>query len=111
MEGFILLIGAVIFLVAVIVGSVVYESFSWGFVCFKFWGWFVLPVFTTLPHITFWQAIGLMFFISLFKALNYNSYNHSKDKEFEKVKLTSSLIAPWITLLVGYGIGYYFIFV
>jgi len=75
-----------------------YNTFSWGLVMLKFWTWFVLPVFTGLPVITFYQAIGLIFFISLFK-------NHipSFKKELLDVNGKSMwLFLPWLTLFFGW---------
>lgn len=91
---------AVFGVLALITFFVVYNAFSWGFVCYKFWGWFILPIFTTLPVITFWQAVGLMFFISLFR-------NHSQTEIKEEYKDKTNqfmvvLLAPWVLLLLGY---------
>jgi len=63
MEALLFLLGGIVLLALAFVWSV----FSWGYVCWKFWYWFVLPVFPALPHITWLQAAGLIFFISLFK--------------------------------------------
>ena len=92
----------VIVFVVVVVGLLVYSTVSWGVVLFKFWGWFVLPVFVTLPTLTFVQALGLMFVIGLFH--NQLATHEIKD-EYKKNKNGQSLqfiIAPWITLLIGY---------
>ncbi|MFM2393161.1 MAG: hypothetical protein RLZZ546_1143, partial [Bacteroidota bacterium] len=44
-----------ILLVAAIIGFfLMYNTLTWGLVCFKFWYWFGLPVFVDLPHIDFW---------------------------------------------------------
>jgi len=72
---------------------------AWGWVLFKFWGWFVLPVFVTLPALTFVQALGLMFVIGLFK-------NHKMVSIKAKYKDTSNWwvywAMPWFTLLFGW---------
>jgi len=75
-----------------------YTTFSWGLVMFKFWTWFVLPVFIGLPVITFYQAIGLMFFTILFK-----NHNPSIKKELLDANGTSiTLLLPWLTLFFGW---------
>lgn len=97
---------AIIFLLVLIVGGlIVYNSFSWGFVLFKFWGWFIVPVFTTLPLITFWQAVGLMFVVALFHG------KHLTPKEYDKTNAAVTvLLGPWLTLFVGWLIGAIWIF-
>ena len=89
-----------IIVVVVIVGALfVYDTLAWSLVLFKFWGWFVLPVFVTLPVLTFMQALGLMFVIGLFKAIPSQSIK----KEFrEKHHHWAILLAPWISLFFGY---------
>lgn len=95
------LLGAVV----VFAGVVVYTSFSWGFVLFKFWYWFLLPVFTTIPQIDFYQAVGLMFIINLFN--RYSAKVSIKDEYLKDNKgtvYTIAFIGPWLVLLVGYCI-------
>lgn len=96
-----LLIGLfAVILVTVIIGAVfIYSTVAWGLVLFKFWGWFVLPVFTTLPEITFVQALGLMFFIGLFKTLPPSIKKEYKEKHADSITI---LLAPWICLFFGW---------
>lgn len=82
-----------------IAALVIYGIFSWGLVLYKFWYWFLLPVFTTLPSINFWQAIGLCLFVSLFK--NHNSQTIKKEYREDNAVYTS-IIAPWIVLFIGW---------
>jgi hypothetical protein len=96
MEFLIAFIGAV-GLIAVVV---IYNSLSWGFVCYKFYGWFVLPIFTQLPSIAFWQAVGLMFFISLFH--NHSSIALKKEFEDSSQTITLAVISPWVLFIIGY---------
>lgn len=92
------LISIIIFLLAFIF----YSMFSWGFVCFKFWEWFIVPVFPTLPHIGLIQCIGLMFFISLFKNHYYKEKNDEKNDDNTLENLKLAIIYPWLTVLLGY---------
>lgn len=95
------LIGVIIFII--IIGILfVYDTFLWGVILYKFWNWFVLPVFTTLPVLTLVQAIGLMFVINLFKS---HFMGENIRDEFKKNKWESPvaiLILPWITLIFGW---------
>lgn len=93
-EALITLIGAL----GLLTGIILYSTLSWGYVCFKFWYWFILPVFTELPHCTFWQCVGLMFFISLFR----NQGAKKSDSNKQDINWGLLIISPWLTLLVAY---------
>ena len=89
-----------------IVGATIYSSLSWGFVMFKFYGWFLLPIFINLPEITYTQAVGL----ALFSTLLHSHYSDSiKDDYISKTKQWASFITPWLVLLMGYIIYSWFI--
>lgn len=91
-EVFIVLLGAI----GVIAVIAIYGAFSWGLVFYKFYHWFILPIFTELPQIDFWQAVGMSLFLVLFK-------NHSAVKnEDDKTDWGTFIISPWIILGVGY---------
>lgn len=96
MEILLFLLGTI----AVLAFGFFYGAFAWGWVVYKFWYWFVLPVFTTLPELTIIQCIGLMMFIGLFKAAP------AQIIKSEYVNETSSnvlpIIAPLVTLLIGW---------
>jgi hypothetical protein len=70
---------------------IIYNSFSWGFVLYKFYYWFLLPVFTSLPLIDFYQAVGLMLFISLFKV---HITNIKTEKEGKTKNIISAIVIP-----------------
>jgi hypothetical protein len=95
-----IILSGLIAIVALLAVALFYGAFAWGWVCFKFWYWFVLPVFTTLPELTLIQCIGLMMFISLFKSTQAQVIN----KEYVNETATNWLpiIAPPIVLFVGW---------
>ena len=96
MEILLMIVG----LIALITGAVIYSTFAWGYVCFKFWYWFILPIFPNLPNLDFWQCIGIMFFIHLFKT----HVSESKDetsKSSKYGKLIGAILTPWILLLIA----------
>lgn len=105
------LLGAVFLLLGIVLGGILmigllsaYSAISWGCVLLLFWGWFVLPVFPTLPDITIYQAVGLYMFISLFKNHSTTSYNKKFNEKYKDTKTTWVLtfIFPWVVLLIGY---------
>lgn len=90
---------AVVLLVA---GLFVYATAVRGLIIYKFWYWFVLPVFTTLPVITFYEALGFAFVISLFRSSYTTPKQTIGGKKIESEKDYSGLFLPWIVLLLGY---------
>lgn len=88
---------------AIVIGIVfIYSTLLSGLILYKFWGWFILPVFTTLPALTFVQAIGIMFVIGLFKS-NFSGEN-IKD-EYKKntwEKSLTTFLSPWFVLFFGW---------
>lgn len=96
-----LILGAIV----LFAGLIIYTSFTWGFVLFKFWYWFLLPVFTTVPEISFWQALGLMFIINLFNRKSPTvGIKDEYLKDNKKTVWALVILMPWITLGVGYCI-------
>jgi hypothetical protein len=79
--------------------AILYDAFCWGFVFFKFYCWFVLPVFD-LPTITYHASIGLMIFTVLFKTFGVKS-----ELEDNTTKFIVGLIAPWLILSLGWFVG------
>jgi len=97
------LIGIII--AAIVFGAVfsvllVYNALSWGFVTFKFWTWFVLPVFVTLPALTFLQAVGLWVFITLFQ--NQTMPTVKKEYRDETANTIMPIVAPWLVFAIGF---------
>lgn len=76
----------------------IYSVLSWALVTYKFWYWFLIPVFPELPEITYTLAIGLTFFIGLFISIQPLIKNEFLDNSNKWV----FLLYPWITLLIGY---------
>lgn len=75
---------------------VCYFTLVWALVCFKFWYWFLLPVFPMVPHIAYAQAIGIMLFLGLFKN------HHARKSEKDDTDWVSAVVFPWLMLLIGY---------
>jgi len=91
----------IIGVVGIMGGLIVYNTFVWGFICYKFYYWFILPVFTQVPLITLSQAIGFIFFISLFK----NNYYDNIKKEFKDEwwkPILSMMLTPWALFVLAY---------
>lgn len=96
MGSIIALVGAC----ALVLALIVYSGLSWGFVAWKFWYWFILPVFPNLPHVGFWQSVGIFMFICLFHSGGTSAIKDEyKDTSTQWANL---LLTPWLTLLIGY---------
>lgn len=93
---FTLVIGAIV---------IIYFAFSWGFVLFKLWGWFILPVFPMLPFITLWQAVGLSMFVDLFK--NHTSHTYKEDPDRKNSATINGIISPWLMLLLAWFVKWF----
>jgi hypothetical protein len=88
-------------------GALAWGAFGWGFVLYKFWQWFVLPVFTTLPHISISQAVGLMMVVQLFdknipQVFDDEFLNSDKKNVFD-------IISPIITFVFGWIVWFFLI--
>jgi hypothetical protein len=91
-----------IFLIVLFGILFIYDTLSWGLVLYKFWAWFVLPIFTTLPEISFVQAIGLMFFIGLFKSHFMGENLKDEYKKDTNITIFTAIILPWMTYFFGW---------
>lgn len=84
------------FVLALIVS--IYNIFVWGFVLYKCYYWFLTPVFT-LPDITYFQAVGLRLFASIFHSLRYTTYIDEKGNRMKpETNYLLAVIAPWLVL-------------
>lgn len=79
---------------------IVYNSFSWGFVTYKFYNWFVLPAIAGLPHFSILEFVGFMLFLGAF--IGRKSTTMVKDEYREKgTEWLILVIGPWISLGCG----------
>jgi hypothetical protein len=98
MEALFLLVGAM----GLMVVGLIYGAFAYGFVVYKMWYWFLTPVFTTLPHISLYQAIGIGLFIGLFRNSMSPEYEFKGETLKEKTKWGTMILFPWFTLGAAY---------
>jgi len=75
---------------------IIYSAFSWGFVTYKLYGWFVLSTFTEFPHFTILQFVGFALFINAL--VRHGSTFIKKEYKDEKMEYTASIFSPWLTL-------------
>ena len=93
---------AILLVVALFCGLVVYFIWAMAFVSTFLWLWFVVPVFGVAP-LTLLQAYGLATLVTFW------THQHITDKVKDERK-TSEIAAeiiglfarPWVTLLIGY---------
>lgn len=69
-----------------------------GYVLTYLWAWFMVPF--GLPHLSVAWAIGVSMIVSYLAASNESSNSDSDKGSWNTVLI--SLIAPFITLLIGY---------
>jgi len=83
-----------------------YTSISWGFVAYKTYYWFILPLSTVLPQLTLFQMVGIVIFVSILT--NKKSTTKYKNLEEEKTeKFLNFILAPWLVLLMSYVVYLY----
>jgi hypothetical protein len=98
MEVLLTFIGAV-GLVALVV---LYGSFSWGFVSYTFYNWFVLTSLTQLPKISVYEFIGFAIFLN---SLIRGGQTYIKDEYKDKgTEYTMLFLSPWFVLFFGWFI-------
>jgi hypothetical protein len=72
-----------------------------GFILMCIWGWFILPVFPTLPTLGYAQSMGLVLFLGMF-----THKIKSDEEDFGK------LVMNWITIRLAtillFGLTYVF---
>lgn len=82
-----------------IIGVIVYNAFSYGYVASVFYGWFILPMFPNLPHFTYLQFVGItLFLIALFPK---HSSSNVKSEYKDDNGLWGTFLKPWILLILG----------
>lgn len=96
LEGLLLILGGV----TLILLALLYGVFAWGYILWKFWYWFLLPVFPTMPNVTVIECVGLMLIITLFKTHSVQAIK--KEYQDEKLSNAVSFLAPIIVFLVGW---------
>lgn len=98
MEILFLILGAI----AAIGLLVLYNAFAYGYVVYKFWYWFILAAFPQLPELTLPHAIGLMFFISLFRSRDMSDSTINGVEIKKKANWAGELLAPWIIIFIAW---------
>lgn len=86
-------ISAIILLVVIILGFLLYKTFAWGYVVHKAYYWLLMPLFDTLPDLTFMQVSMVM--LIWFGIRGSNS--SSEDKQEAAI---GEFIAPWVFLFI-----------
>ena len=92
-------ISGIIAVAVIILLLTLYSSLCWGIVLYKFWYWFLIPVFPILPEISYTLSVGLIMFIALFH--NHSSNIKEEYKDTKQVYI-NMFLAPWLTLLMGW---------
>jgi hypothetical protein len=96
MEILLTLIGAV-GMVAILV---LYGAFSWGFVTYTFYNWFVLTSFPDLPHFNIIQFIGFSLFLNTI--IRHSGVYIKDEYKDKKLEYTSLFLNPWLVLVFGW---------
>jgi hypothetical protein len=98
MEALFMLVGAM----GLMFIALIYGAFAYGFVVYKMYYWFLLPVFINLPHISVYEGIGIGLFIGLFRSNSSHDYEYKGETLKEKTKWSTIILLPWFTLGAAY---------
>jgi hypothetical protein len=73
----------------------------------KTWNWFVQPVFTTLPILSYFQAVGLMTFVSAV-IWQHNTTKKIKPEYLESPNTVdvTALLMPWMVLFISWLVNF-----
>ena len=96
MEILLTLIGT-IGMVAILI---LYGAFSWGFVTYTFYNWFVLTSFPDLPHFSIIQFIGFSLFLNT--VIRHGSVYIKDEYKDKKVEYIAMFLNPGLILLFGW---------
>lgn len=69
------------------------------FMVVKFWGWFIVPVFS-VPAIGMWQSLGLLMTFEILKGYKYETEQVLPEEQLFRI---SNLLAQY---LLVFGVGY-----
>jgi hypothetical protein len=89
---------AILIGVALVIGLILYDAFSWGFVASKFYVWFILSAFPVLPAIGYLQFVGIMIFLSVIMPKHVDTAKTETDNK----KSIMLIFSPWISLIIGW---------
>ena len=71
---------------------------GWGWCTLKFWDWFILPIFPSMPILLFNQAVGVSLFMILFNRTIYPDLKEEYYKETKGTRQLISTVAPYFVL-------------
>jgi hypothetical protein len=77
--------------------------FSYGYVGYKLWNWFVLPIFVNNGAVQIGTMIGVFLLVKLFcMKLDIENILESKSEEKIGLIVVSTFGMPWLSLGIGY---------
>ena len=77
--------------------------FSYGFVGYKLWNWFISPIFSNNGTVKISSMIGMFLLVKLFALkLDIEKLLESKSEEELGLITVSVFAAPWISLFIGF---------
>jgi len=68
-----------------------YTAISWGFLMYKLWYWFILPIFPALPQLDYRQCMSLILIVVV---LITPSVGMPKQKE--DIGIITVILIPWV---------------
>jgi hypothetical protein len=86
----------------ILIFTILYESFCFGYVATKLSEWFIIPIFNDFPVLTWVQYAGIMFFVSCFNH-SLGTYVISGEYKISQSEIVfGNLIHPWLLLFYAW---------
>jgi hypothetical protein len=93
-------------IVAITLVLLCYNAFSWGYVSYVLYGWFILPTFPEAPQLSILQFVGIALFLSALKP--HLGPVIKSEYEDDGAKWSKIILAPWLLLLFAWFIHLFY---
>jgi hypothetical protein len=91
-------LGKLVVAIGIAAALIIYSAFSWGYVTFTFYNWFILPTFTALPIISVIEFVGIQFFIT--SLIRHSGTSIKKEYQDQGMYWFWMIGGPWVSLFL-----------
>jgi len=91
---------AVLGLIVLFIIVLIYGPLVWGLIAHKLYIWYILPIFPEAPHLTYWNWVAILIFLSALKSHRVNAKEKSEEQKNKETLIL--VVYPWITLLFSW---------
>lgn len=88
----------VVYFLIIFLIIVPYILFSYGYLTFKCYTWFLLPIFPILPQLSMLQILGATIAINCIKGIKISTEKQEDDLSY----LAQLVLLPWFMFIIAY---------